>query len=133
MEQGQDIRWKQRFTNYKKALAMLQLGLGISKPSETEKQGIIKSFEFTYELGWNLLKDYLEFQGEVDLAGARDCVRISFKRGLLSDGHSWMDMIQKRNLTSHTYNTKIAEDVLGKIRNDYIIQFESLLKKFETL
>ena len=71
--------------------------------SELEKQGLIQAFEFTHELAWNVLKDYLEAQGFAELIGSKNATQQAFKNGLLEDGEAWMDMIRARNLTSHTY------------------------------
>ncbi|MGC8744755.1 MAG: nucleotidyltransferase substrate binding protein [Verrucomicrobiia bacterium] len=58
-----------------------------------EKQGLIQSFEYTYELAWNVLKDNLQMQGETDIHGSRDAIRLAFRRGLIDEGEVWMDMI----------------------------------------
>lgn len=82
-----DIRWKQRFDNYKRALHQLTLAVLLleQRPlSDLEQQGIIQGFEFTHELAWNVLKDYLEYEGIQGLMGSRSTVREAFKRGLIS-------------------------------------------------
>src|SRR5690349_2097753 len=107
----EDIRWKQRFNNYLKALQSLSRAVALSEQrplSELEQQGLIQGFEFTHELAWNVLKDYLEAQGFVGLVGSKNATREAFKNALIVDGEAWMDMIKARNLTSHTYNTDIA-------------------------
>jgi nucleotidyltransferase substrate binding protein (TIGR01987 family) len=122
MTQNQDIRWQQRFSNYRKALRQLgdAVELRRQRPlSDLEKQGLIQSFEYTYELGWNTLKDYLTFQGITDMTGARDVIRQSFRRELLSDGEGWMAMLADRNLTSHTYNEDTATEIVQRICDRY--------------
>ena len=116
-----DIRWKQRFQNYRQALSRLREAVKLSgeRPlSELEQQGLIQGFEYTHELGWNVLKDYLEEQGFVGIIGSKGATREAFKNGLVEDGEAWMDMIKARNLTSHTYQTEVAErivkDILGR-------------------
>lgn len=99
-----DIRWKQRFSNYQKALAQLQKFIDKGDRSELEKQGLIKAFECTYELAWNTLKDFLTYRGQTDIYGSRDATRKAFTSGLINDGNGWMDMFQNRNRTSNTYN-----------------------------
>ena len=106
-----DIRWKQRFDNFQRALHQLTLAMELKaqRPlSELEQQGLIQGFEFTHELAWNVLKDYLEMEGIQGLVGSRSTAREAFKRGLVRDGEVWMDMIEKRNLSSHTYNQAVA-------------------------
>ena len=77
-----DIRWKQRFENYRKAVAQMTRFIEKGELNEMEEQGLIQSFEYTYELAWNTLKDFFEDQGEGNLFGSRDVFRLAFKRGL---------------------------------------------------
>src|ERR1035437_10553432 len=101
----EDIRWKQRFNNYLKALQTLAEAVELAQQrplTKLEQQGLIQGFEFTHELAWNVLKDYLDAQGFVGLIGSRNATRQAFKEALIQDGEAWMDMIKARNLTSHT-------------------------------
>ncbi|HCL55963.1 MAG TPA: nucleotidyltransferase [Spirochaetia bacterium] len=132
----EDIRWIQRFNNYMNAFRELEEGVDIAKTralSKLEKQGLIQGFEYTHELAWNLLKDYLTEQGIVGLIGSKDCTREAFKNGLVSSGEIWMDMIQARNLTSHTYDTQLAEKVYQSIIEGYYPRFVELKNKFSAL
>ncbi|MFP5519893.1 MAG: nucleotidyltransferase substrate binding protein [Bdellovibrionia bacterium] len=125
----QDIRWHQRLDNYESALSQLKDAVELSQKralSELEKQGLIQAFEFTHELAWNVLKDYLAYQGTVDITGSRDAVREAFSRGILKDGHTWMEMIQSRNKTSHTYNKSVSDEITDKILNQYFKEFQTL-------
>lgn len=94
--------------------------------NELEEQGLIKAFEYTYELGWNMLKDYLEYQGQTDIAGSRDTIREAFKVGLIADGDGWMQMLQNRNRTSHTYNEATADAIIDAILYAHFALFEAL-------
>lgn len=94
MESSQDIRWKQRFSNYQKALSQLKEFIDKRNLSKLETQGLLKSFEYTYELAWNTMKDFYESQGESNIQGSRNAIRLAFKRGLILDGENWMNMIQ---------------------------------------
>lgn len=117
MEQ-EDIRWKQRFSNYRKALGRLNEGVALSQQrplSQLEKQGLIQGFEFTFELGWNVLRDFLRAQGTKEIFGSRDTIREAFNAGLIEDGDAWMEMLKDRNLTSHTYNEDVAEKISANI------------------
>lgn len=130
----QDIRWQQRFANYKKALAQLKDAVELSKQrplSKLEKQGVIQAFEFTRELAWNVLKDYLEDQGEQHIKGSKDVTRAAFKVELIADGEQWMTMIQSRNLSSHTYDEQTAEHLVAAIINGYFPLFEILQIEME--
>lgn len=65
------MRWKQRFTNYRKALSQMKRFVDKGDLSELEEQGMIKSFEYTFELAWKTLKDFLEFSGQTGIYGSR--------------------------------------------------------------
>lgn len=113
-----DIRWEQRFNNYQRALQTLTdaVTLAAQRPlSELERQGLIQGFEFTHELAWNVMKDYFAYQGNPSITGSRDAVRETFNKGLIEDGEGWMAMIKSRNLSSHTYNPEIAEQIARQI------------------
>ena len=122
----QDIRWKQRFENYEKAFLQLKRFVEKEELNEFEAQGFIKSFEYTYELAWNLLKDYLEYQGTVGIAGSRDAIRQAFNKGLIEDGETWIKMIGDRVLTVHTYNEETAAAIEERIRAQYYQLFRAL-------
>ena len=128
-----DIRWIQRFNHFKKALNQLTKFIEKGKLNELEQQGVIQSFEYTYELAWNTLKDYFEHQGETGIHGSRDAFRLAFKRGLIEDGETWMDMIESRALTTHTYNEDVAKAIADKIFNRYFSEFQTLRTKMESL
>jgi len=128
-----DIRWKQRFDNFQRALHQLTLAMDLKalRPlSELEQQGLIQAFEFTHELAWNVLKDYLEMEGIQGLVGSRSTAREAFKRGLVLDGEVWMDMIEKRNLSSHTYNLTVAHVLATSIAERYYPAFCELQQRF---
>ena len=125
----QDIRWQQRFDNFNRALKQLTAAVELSAQREftqLEKQGVIQGFEFVHELAWNVLKDLLEFEGIQGIVGSRGTVREAFKRDLLADGELWLDMIDKRNLTSHTYNAELAQDMVNTIVHSYYPSFIAL-------
>jgi nucleotidyltransferase substrate binding protein (TIGR01987 family) len=133
MIMNSDIRWKQRFSNYKKALAQLTKFINKGELNELEEQGLIQAFEYTHELSWNLLKDYLQDQGVQNITGSKDAVRASFKVSLIDDGESWMDMIADRNRTSHTYNEVTADAIATNIKTRYFTLFTKLRQKMQEL
>lgn len=115
-----DIRWKQRYSNYTRALDQLQEFVEKKQElNKLEKQGYIKAFEYTYELAWNSIKDFYEYQGESGLQGSRDVFMLAFERGLINDGEGWMKMIADRNLTSHVHNQDIADEIAENINAKY--------------
>ena len=120
MSKNGDIRWKQRFENYQRALAQLTeaVELAATRPlSKLEQQGLIQGFEFTHELAWNTLKDFLGYRGIGQIIGSRDATRAAFKVDLLDDGLTWMEMIKSRNLTPHTYNEEVVNKIVDQILN----------------
>ena len=122
----QDIRWEQRFAKYKKALAQLQKFIDKGDLTELEEQGLIKAFEYTYELAWNTLKDFLTYQGQTDIYGSRDATRKAFELGLIEDGHTWMEMLASRNKTFRAYDPVVANELGGYIRQKYWKAFMKL-------
>ncbi|MDN3526631.1 nucleotidyltransferase substrate binding protein [Halomonas sabkhae] len=136
MSEHDDVRWRQRLANFRRAHAQLAgaLALRVERElSDLEKQGTIQAFEFTYELAWNLLRDYLAWQGAELISGSRDTIREAFKLGLISDGHAWMAMLQDRNRTVHTYNEATANEILEHLGSRYAELFEELDSTFARL
>lgn len=132
----EDIRWIQRLSNYKKALSTLTSAVNLDrdrKLSELERQGLIQAFEYTHELAWKVMQDFFVNQGNTEIRGSRDATREAFSTDLISDGDSWMDMIVKRNLTSHTYNEEISEEIYKSIVNNFHPLFTIFLLKMEAL
>ncbi len=132
-----DVRWKQRLSNYSKALLQLENAVNLAAQknlSDLENQGLIQAFEFTHELAWNVMKDYFDYQGGSELVtGSRDATREAFQRGLVTNGDEWMEMIKSRNKTSHTYNLNVAEDIVKKILNSYFSLFKDFHQKMTNL
>lgn len=127
----QDIRWHQRVQNFDLALNELREAVELSQQralSKLEEQGLIQAFEYNYELAWNCLKDFYEYQGEDGIQGSRDAIRLAFKRGLILDGDLWMAMIRSRALTSHTYNRETSIKVAKDIIDQYFPAFLALNK-----
>jgi nucleotidyltransferase substrate binding protein (TIGR01987 family) len=124
----EDIRWKQRFQNYQKALATLKNAVelaAIRKLTDLEKQGMIKGFEFTFEMVWNVMKDYLEEQGITGIIGSKGAVRYAFNNGLIEDGQVWLDMIESRNISSHSYDEATANGLVSAITSNYYHRFNA--------
>ena len=128
----QDIRWKQRFMNYEKALDVLRNFTSVEKLNIREEQGLIKSFEYTYELGWNVMKDFLIEKGNSEIFGSKDAIRQAFKVGLIDNGEAWMNMVNDRNRTVHTYDHENAEIVVNNILTNHISAFENFYSKMKT-
>jgi nucleotidyltransferase substrate binding protein (TIGR01987 family) len=129
----QDIRWLQRLSNYRRALAQLTRFIDKGDLNELEQQGLIKAFEFTHELAWNVLKDYFEYQGNTSISGSRDATREAFQYKLISDGETWMGMIKSRNQSAHTYNKDTADAIGSLIVRHYFSLFVALEVKLSEL
>ncbi|MBA2498651.1 MAG: nucleotidyltransferase substrate binding protein [Chitinophagaceae bacterium] len=126
---NQDVRWKQRFRNFEKAVLHLKEAVEKKNLSDLEKAGTIQIYEFTFELAWKTVKDYLE-ERAVEVKFPRDAIKQGFLYQVIKDGDVWMDMLQKRNLMSHTYNEKNAELAYNLIVNEY---FGELFDVYQTL
>lgn len=121
-----DIRWVQRFANYQKALSQLEKFIAKGALNELEEQGLIQAFEYTHELAWNVLRDYLREQGNFAIYGSRDATREAFKLDLIQDGEAWMDMIQDRNHARHTYDQDTTNQIAQNITTRYFSLFVAL-------
>ena len=143
----QEIRWEQRFSNFVKALTKLEQAVAFIEKQYPEeevhredlnelldemiKESLIQRFEYTHELAWNVMKDYVHYQGNNQISGSRDATREAFQFKLISDGHTWMDMIASRNKTSHTYNEETANEIYSKILDDYVAAFREFKENME--
>lgn len=127
-----DIRWIQRFSNFNKAFSQLERFTQVAELNEMEEQGLIKAFEYTYELAWKTLQDLLKEKGYLDVVGPIPVIEQSFKDGYIKDGSSWMRMHKSRNLTSHTYDEETAEEIIKSIHNEYYDTLNDLRVKLET-
>lgn len=132
----QKKRWQYRLLSLKQAYAQLKSAIDIAEKRELsplEKQGLIQSFEFTHELAWNAMRDFLLERGHTDLYGSKDTTRRAFQKGLIEAGEDWMQMIEHRNLSSHTYKEQTAEAIIDKAKADYGRLFGALIDRLETL
>jgi nucleotidyltransferase substrate binding protein (TIGR01987 family) len=132
MTAAKGVRWMQRFRNFRRALSRLRNAVSLSQEralTELESVGLIKAFEFTFELAWNTVRDFYMAQGEQNIQGSRDAFRLGHQRGLLKDGEHWMAMIESRGLTVHTYNEEIADEIAEEVIKVYFPLFEELERK----
>ncbi|MFH1097148.1 MAG: nucleotidyltransferase substrate binding protein [Candidatus Desantisbacteria bacterium] len=126
---SEDVRWKQRYDNFDKALGQLKEFIEKPELNKFEKQGLIQCFEYTFELAWKTAKDYLDEQG-FTVKSPRNAIQTAFQIQLISDGFAWIDALEKRNLMSHTYDETSAEEAELLIRTKY---YEMLCELFEHL
>lgn len=135
MEKPNDIRWQQRFANFEKALHQLSEAIenNGANPIAIIKEGIKQRFEFTHELAWKVMKDFLTEDGIKDIFGSKSATKQAFNKGLISEGQTWIDMIESRNNTVHTYNENILETEFEKIVTIYFSLFIDFQNKMKTL
>ncbi|KAB3529685.1 nucleotidyltransferase substrate binding protein [Alkaliphilus serpentinus] len=116
---NKEIRWKQRYENFTKAYNQFDSAISMFENlSVLEKEGLIQRFEYTFELAWKTLKDYLESQS-VMVSFPREVIKSAFHYGIIIDGEVWMDMLEKRNLLAHTYNEERFNLAMKKIKDEY--------------
>jgi nucleotidyltransferase substrate binding protein (TIGR01987 family) len=114
-----EIRWKQRFTNFQRAFRLLEQTAAKAELNEAERAGLIQFFEMAFELAWKTVKDYLEAEG-YQVKTPRETLKQAFQIEVLEDGHAWMEALEDRNLTAHTYDEATSLLVETKIRRHYL-------------
>lgn len=126
---AEHVRWKQRFQNFDRAVILLRepIARGVATLSVLEREGTIQRFEVAIELAWKTLRDYLEYEGEtLEVVTPRNVIKEAFSARVIEDGQVWMDMLDHRNLLSHTYDQTVFEKAVLAIRDRYLAAFEEL-------
>jgi nucleotidyltransferase substrate binding protein (TIGR01987 family) len=128
MNVNPDIRWKQRFENYDKALRLLREALAdVDDLSDLEKEGTIQRFEFTVELAWKTMKDYLEFSGVVlPEKSPKSVVKQAFTAKIITDGQLWIDMLDFRNALSHQYDRNVFDQAVHEMADRFLHGLDEL-------
>lgn len=124
-----DVRWKQRFTNFERACELLERTAAQTDLSEAERAGLIQFFEMAFELSWKLLKDYLTSEG-FEIKSPRNAYKQAFQSGLIRNGSEWLQALEDRNLTAHTYDEETALRVEKMIREKYFPLLRELRDSF---
>ena len=123
---NKSIRWHQRFLNFDKAFQQLENAHArFAELDLLAKEGLIQRFEYTLELAWKTLKDYLEAEGEMEKT-PRAVIKKAFQIEIIQNGELWMDMLEKRNLMAHTYNEETFSEVLQLIVDQYFYEIKKL-------
>ncbi len=126
---SKDIRWKQRLDNLKDAVRQLHTGLAIGNPDNFQKQGVIKCFEYTFDLAWKTIQDYLKAdRGYTDISGPRPVLQQAFQDQIIRDGELWFNMLESRNLSSHIYDSNEMEKIFRRITIAYLNPFDELVE-----
>ena len=128
--ENKDIRWKQRFQNFEKAFLFFEITVEKGSYSALEIGGLVQAFEFTFELGWKTVKDYLYEQG-IATQFPREAIKEGYKTKIILDGHTWIEMLEKRNELSHTYNNEVAEHAVEIIRHTYYPAIDQVYQYFK--
>ncbi|MDJ0763825.1 MAG: nucleotidyltransferase substrate binding protein [Myxococcota bacterium] len=122
-------RWKQRLENFEKAYVLLQDAFrnDISTLSDLEKEGVIQRFEYTFELAWKTLKDYLTHSGILlEQITPRSVIKAAFAAKIIQNGQLWIDMLKRRNLMSHVYERDTFEATIERIGAAYLDAFDQV-------
>lgn len=132
MNNFKEIRWKQRFANLEKAYLLYREGVdAASRLNRLEKEGLIQRFEYTFELAWKTVKDYLESKGVI-ADYPRDVIKEAFSAGLIKDGDTWMLMLDHRNIMSHTYDEGRFNEVFSYITGDNFLAIDALYGRLKS-
>jgi len=136
-----DTRWKQRFSNYKKALKQLNDTARFFEKCQTENdktaekvalEALIKCFEFTFELAWQTMKDFVYYKGFTkEVHGSRDSIRSAVQFNIVKNGQTWIDMIDDRNRAAHAYDESNAADLTKTIMERYLEEFNEFENKMD--
>ena len=130
-------RWEQKLQSYHKALNRVAEVVNVMDKrqlNDFEADGLIQRFEFTFELAWKLMKSYAEIQGtDKEIMGSRDAIRWAFENKIINDSGIWMEMVKRRNDTSHTYDEETAAEVVIRIKDSYYQAFMALYDRMKSL
>lgn len=127
-----DIRWKQRFENFENAFRFLKSATERDSFDDLQAAGLIHSFEFTFELAWKTMKDYLQLMGTVTQS-PREAIKQAFASAIIEDGHLWIEMLDQRNVLTHTYSKEQAKKSVETICHRYFVGIEQVYKKLKSL
>lgn len=123
-------RWKQRKEDLKNAVTRLQEALYEENATDIVIDGVLHRFEFSFELAWKTMKDYLEYMGIVEKTGSpREIIKSAFKAELIEDGEGWIEMMLARNTLSHLYSEEESRKIYNQIKEKYITMLEELVQK----
>lgn len=130
MEENQDVRWLQRYDSFQKACRrVLEITESDKEPddlSELEQEGLIQRFEYTFELAWKVLQDFLKYKGYEFVQGPNGTLQKALEDGLISNHDAWRRMAKARITTSHTYNEGEAVEIVQQIYNEYSVLLKLL-------
>ncbi|MDY0086127.1 MAG: HI0074 family nucleotidyltransferase substrate-binding subunit [Bacteroidales bacterium] len=116
----QAYTWKHSFHDFEKVLKIIEESKTIQNPDQFHHFGVIHFFEISFELAWKIMKDYLEAEGFLEIKSPRDAIKQAFNIELIVQGHLWLEALENRNLSVHTYNEALANELVNNIKNNYL-------------
>jgi len=125
-------KFESKLSNFKLALLRLKEAadeLERNKASDVIRDGVIQRFEFTYELAWKTTKEYLEGLGIVDNNAPKTVIKAAYTHKVITHEQNWLLMLNDRNLTTHVYNEQMAQEIVVRIIDCYINEFEKLIQE----
>lgn len=122
-------RLEERKSDLENAFQRLEEALQ-ENDTELAIDGTLHRFEFTFELAWKTMKDYLEYNGVIEHTGSpREVIQAAFKQGLIENGEDWIAMMLSRNSLSHLYDEKTSREIYDLIKNKYLFLLKEVLQK----
>ncbi len=128
-----DTRWKQRFSNFEKALKRFEEAVFADSKDRLTQEGLIQRFEYTFELAWKCLQDILQERGLEEIRGPKPVLQQALQDGLIQEGILWMEMLRARNEAFHIYDEKIFLEIYAKAQNEFLKPLQELQKKLSSL
>lgn len=128
-----DIRWKQRFQNFKNAFSQFEEAVKRKNLDRLAQEGLIQRFEYTFELAWKCLQDVMQEKGFAEIRGPRPVIQQAFDDGLIEDGVLWMEMLKARNYAPHIYDEEIFQEIYNKAKNEFYKPLKKLKEKLNSL
>ena len=117
--------------DYQKAVTQFDGALKQKTDDELKQAGCIQYFEFCFELAWKTVKAFFEYKGMIDCNSPRDCMKLAFKSNLINNENIWIEMLEKRNITTHTYNFETALNIYESLPG-YLSEMKLLLNNLQT-
>lgn len=124
-------RFEERKEDFSKALSRLTEALQ-EPETDLNVDGVLHRFEFTFELAWKTMKDYLEYEGVVNKTGSpREVIKSAFENGIIEEGNEWINMMLSRNQLSNLYDEETSREIYSDIKEKYIKLLGDLKNKLQ--
>ena len=122
-------RLHEKYEQFEAAVSRLREALEDyrSTPLSSVRDGVIQRFEFCAELAWKTMREYLLDQGYTEINSPKAVIRQAFAYGMIEDADGWVRLMNARNLTSHVYDERTAEEIFRRIETVYLALFDAAL------